>query len=206
MALRHSCANGWRTKTISKNTSWPTQVGGILNPFIVSDTHLKHKRIIEYCERPFHSVGEMNECLIHNWNQSVSTEDTVYHLGDVGFGDLSEFQGRLNGNIHLIQGNHDSSTTWNSFSFASRQQNLIIQYNDLRILLIHYPIHTEEGANRQRPGTDKWDLCLYGHVHNRRQGWETDGKKWYRNCSVEVQNYAPVRLSQLLEDCPLYQK
>jgi calcineurin-like phosphoesterase family protein len=172
------------------------------DPLIVSDTHFKHRRIIEYCDRPFHSVGEMNECLIHNWNSITEPHDTVYHLGDVGFGDLSEFQGRLNGTVHLIQGNHDSSTTWNTFSFASRQQHLIIQCENLRILLIHYPIHTEDFARQQRPNHANWDVCLYGHVHNRRQGWETDGVKWYRNCSVEVHDYTPQRLSKLLVDCP----
>lgn len=173
-----------------------------MNTFIVSDTHFKHRRIIEYCNRPFHTVGEMNECLVHNWNSVVSPDDVVYHLGDVGFGDLTEFQHRLNGTIHLIQGNHDSSTTWNTFSFASRQQHLIIEHQGLRILLIHYPIHTEEFVRHQRPNHNNWDVCLFGHVHNRRQGWETDGSRWYRNCSVEVHNYAPVLLSNLLVDCP----
>lgn len=173
-----------------------------MNTFIISDTHFKHRRIIEYCDRPFHTVGEMNECLVHNWNSVVSPDDFVYHLGDVGFGDLTEFQHRLNGTIHLIQGNHDSSTTWNTFSFASRQQHLIIEHQGLRILLIHYPIHTEEFVRRQRPRHSDWDICLYGHVHNRRRGWETDGTKWFRNCSVEVHNYTPVLLSNLLVDCP----
>lgn len=173
-----------------------------MSVFVVSDTHLKHRRIIEYCHRPFNSVGEMNECLIHNWNQTVSPTDTVYHLGDFGFGDLSEFRGRLNGEIHLIQGNHDSSTTWNSFNFASRQKQLIINHNDLRILLVHYPLHTAEFAS-QRPNLNNWDICLYGHVHHLHQGWQTDQLKWYRNCSVEVQNYAPMLLDNLLVDCPV---
>lgn len=173
-----------------------------MNIFAISDTHFKHRRIIEYCDRPFHTVAEMNECLIHNWNSSVDPADTVYHLGDVGFGDLAEFRHRLNGTIHLIQGNHDSSTTWNTFPFASRQQHLIIEHQGLRILLIHYPIHTEEFVRHQRPNHNNWDVCLYGHVHNRRQGWETDGSHWYRNCSVEVHNYTPVLLSNLLVDCP----
>jgi len=173
-----------------------------VNTWVISDTHLAHRRIIEYCDRPFHSVGEMNECLIHNWNSVVQPQDTVYHLGDVGFGDLSEFQHRLNGTIHLIQGNHDSSITWNTFTFASRQQHLIIEHQGFQILLIHYPIHTQDFVRHQRPADNRWDICLFGHVHNRRQGWETDGNKWYRNCSVEVHNYTPVPLSLLLDDCP----
>jgi len=31
--------------------------------FVVSDLHLNHDNIIEYCDRPFESVEEMNERL-----------------------------------------------------------------------------------------------------------------------------------------------
>ena len=54
--------------------------------FVIADTHFWHKNIIDYCDRPFNSVEEMNSTLIKNWNKTVTNDDIVIHLGDVGFG------------------------------------------------------------------------------------------------------------------------
>jgi calcineurin-like phosphoesterase family protein len=172
-------------------------------PYVVSDTHFHHRRIIQYCDRPFESVQQMDAELISRWNATVAdSAATVYHLGDVGFGDLTQIRSQLLGQVHLIQGNHDCSATWNTFTFASRQNYLIVEHEGLRVLLIHYPVHEPDHARRKPTRTD-WDVCLYGHVHNRKQGWESHGEKWYLNCSVEVHNYAPVLLTDLLADCPV---
>lgn len=170
--------------------------------FVVSDTHFRHQNIIRYCNRPFHTVGEMNECLIHNWNSVVGPEDTVYHLGDFGFGNLQEFRGRLNGIIHLIEGNHDSSITWNSFDFASRQRRLLLNVGGLRVLLTHMPIH--QPPYRSAAPTDlEYDVCLHGHIHDKDPGWISVGDRWYRNCSVEVMEYRPHLIQEILMPRPL---
>lgn len=172
-----------------------------MKTFVISDTHFRHGRIIKYCNRPFHSVEEMNECLVRNWNAVVAPADTVYHLGDFGFGDLSEFRSRLNGDIHLIQGNHDSSTTWNTFTFVSRQKHRLLNVGGLRVLLIHYPIHQPE-YQKIIPDCE-FDVCLYGHVHNNHNGWIQLGNRWYRNCSVEVHNYQPQLIQDMLQPQPM---
>ena len=78
--------------------------------FFTSDTHFSHARIIELCDRPFRDVQHMNEMLVENWNDIVSPDDTVYHLGDVALGQIEESLGyisRLNGDKVLVTGNHD---------------------------------------------------------------------------------------------------
>ena len=68
--------------------------------YVTSDTHFNHKNIIEYCDRPFKDIYEMNETIINNWNQVVKEEDIIYHLGDYGFGkkeNLQEIFEELNG-------------------------------------------------------------------------------------------------------------
>ena len=52
------------------------------NVWFSADAHYGHKRIIEYCDRPFESVDEMDRALIENWNEVVQPEDDVYFLGD----------------------------------------------------------------------------------------------------------------------------
>ena len=46
------------------------------NIYVTSDTHFNHKNIIEYCNRPYSSVEEMNKAIIDNWNSVVKDEDT----------------------------------------------------------------------------------------------------------------------------------
>jgi hypothetical protein len=56
------------------------------NRFITSDTHFGHRSIIEYEDRPYFSVENMNNQLIINWNKRVKDSDLVYLLGDVFIG------------------------------------------------------------------------------------------------------------------------
>ncbi len=79
--------------------------------YFVSDTHFNHKNIIDYCNRPFNSVDEMNNVLIQNWNATVSNNDIIYHLGDFALGrkdTIMEITSNLNGKKYLIRGNHDN--------------------------------------------------------------------------------------------------
>lgn len=63
---------------------------------------------------------EMNEALISIWNSTIQPKDTIFHLGDFSFGNVEETMAilqRLNGKIHLIQGNHDiDKNTWRKFN------------------------------------------------------------------------------------------
>ena len=112
--------------------------------FFTSDTHFFHGRIIELCNRPFHSVEEMNEALITNWNRVVPRDGVVFHLGDFAFGGPDEWNSildRLNGEIHLILGNHDMrmarTEVMDRFSEVTLQK--IISVDGRNILLNHYP-------------------------------------------------------------------
>ena len=53
--------------------------------YFTSDLHLGYRSIIEFNNRPFESVEEMNRALIVNYNSVVTDEDTVYILGDLAY-------------------------------------------------------------------------------------------------------------------------
>ena len=134
-------------------------MGIIGNTFFTSDTHFSHDKIIEYCNRPYTSAAEMDEALVENWNKTISKNDVVFHLGDVSWGrfDLS----RLNGDKHLIVGNHDN------LKDISRHFSTISQYSELKgylpkgrkLILMHYPIESWNGKFHR-------SVHLHGHSHN----------------------------------------
>jgi len=99
----------------------------------------------------------MNEILIKNWNEIVSPEDTVYHLGDFAMGDRTKISGilsRLNGTLILIRGNHDHKKCLESFETVL--PNKILEIGGKSIELVHNPSH----ANSET------DFVFCGHVHD----------------------------------------
>lgn len=80
------------------------------NVWFTADHHFGHANIIKYCDRPWKTVGEMDEALIDNWNSVVGPNDLVYHLGDftlLGYDEFWKYISRLNGNIRIVPGGHD---------------------------------------------------------------------------------------------------
>lgn len=129
--------------------------------FFTADTHFNHEAILKYCQRPFSTVEEMNECLIENWNNKVGKKDRIYIIGDFCFSDHLKIVSRLNGKKHLIVGNHDKSLNQNILShFVSVSQRKEIKVDNRFFILEHCPLRT-------------WEECymgsvhLFGHVHGR---------------------------------------
>ena len=74
--------------------------------YVIADTHFGHEKIIRYCNRPFASVEEMDETMIKLWNETVSKNDTIIHLGDFGLGSkeyIKSIVERLNGKKILLR-------------------------------------------------------------------------------------------------------
>src|SRR5579883_2407308 len=132
--------------------------------FFTSDTHFGHGNIIKLCGRPFANASEMDELLIARWNETVAPGDTVYHLGDFCYRNeqgADAYLRKLNGEIHLIAGNHDEKTlSLHAHLFASVSLMLEIKPGGQRIVLCHYPMREWNGA---------WQgfVHFFGHVHVR---------------------------------------
>ncbi len=117
---------------------------------VASDLHLGHKNIIEYCERPFDSVSEMNDTLLKNWNECVGPNERVLYLGDLApFEDRTHVvQGwlnKLNGQFLFIEGNHDPAipiTTHESYC-------LNLSGSGLRLRCLSHPL---SGRHPERLG------------------------------------------------------
>lgn len=131
--------------------------------WFTADSHIGHRNIIKYCQRPFSDVEEMNKTLISNWNKVVGINDYVFHLGDFSVGGAAEWTSlldSLNGRIFLVLGNHDMNNVDQGFMrrFEDVSMQMLISIGKQRVYLNHYPFLCYGGAYR---GT--WQL--FGHLH-----------------------------------------
>ena len=134
--------------------------------FFISDLHFGHVNALAFDNRPFATIEKHDEYIINGWNSTAGIDDDVYLLGDISwYGSVKtlEIFNQLNGNIHLIKGNHDLKLLKNP-ELRTRFME-IVDYKELelekgkKIVLSHYPIPC---YNKHHHG---W-IHLYGHVHN----------------------------------------
>lgn len=176
-----------------------------MNVFFTSDLHFGHKNIIRFDNRPFTSVEEMDEVLIHNWNKKVKKNDLVYILGDISWhkdDKTCEIFERLNGRKILIKGNHDRvhGKIKNYFEEITDYKEITLSGNK-HITLCHYPIVF---FNRHHYGA----FMFYGHVHNSHEWQMTENYKFELeeldircnmfNVGTMVHNYEPVTFEEIV--------
>jgi len=145
--------------------------GGI---FFTADTHFGHRAMVETWRVDpaggrFSSTDSMDEYMIQIWNATVPPTAVVYHLGDFAFMNTKRTAAviaQLNGEIHLIEGNHDKALpAWireNLFASVQPYLELTVKRDQRdkgrKLVLCHYALRT---WNRAHYNT--WDL--HGHSH-----------------------------------------
>ena len=114
--------------------------------FFTSDLHFFHKNIIEYCDRPYKDIPQMQEAMVKIWNAVVPPDGVVYVLGDFGFIGVEEgskMLSRLNGIKYLIHGNHDYSVgKMEHMGFAFVAEKAIVELEGRKYLLSHFPFES----------------------------------------------------------------
>lgn len=177
--------------------------------WFTSDTHFNHSRIIELSSRPFADAADMEETLVANWNARVQPTDLVYHLGDFAMhprDEIPRILARLNGQIVLVDGNHDHKRTLAYFPEAVHRLDAVI--DGVAVHMVHNPAqaHPSEGQ-----------IVLCGHVHEKwahqkrgstipaddvqdhayRSEAFVAGTDYY-NVGVDVRDFRPVTLAEIL--------
>lgn len=161
--------------------------------YFISDTHFGHAAIIDLCKRPFASADEMDEVMIVRWNEIVGPDDTVYHLGDMTYRSsrrAGDYLDRLNGEVHLVAGNHDTMTVkYESYRFASVTDINEIEVGGHTIVLCHYPLREWNGAWR-----GAWHL--FGHTHGR---LDNDPYGRSQDVGADAHDFRPWSIAELAE-------
>ncbi|GLQ54856.1 metallophosphoesterase family protein [Devosia nitrariae] len=155
--------------------------------YFTSDTHFADSRVLRIDRRPFATVAEHDAALIQYWNEVVSADDEVWHLGDFARGPRDHVEvllTRLNGRKHLIIGNNDPEPTIAAAGWSSVQHYAELTIEGRLFVLCHYPFRT---WNKMGNGS----INLHGHSHGRLKPMPRQF-----DVGVDAQGLRPVALEQ----------
>lgn len=154
--------------------------------YVISDLHFGHNNIHRFRKVDgIESEEQHREMIIHNWNNTVNKNDSVYILGDAAFNDVGrQSLARLRGNKVLVRGNHDKGACTDLLQYFSNIYGFLSLHG---AWLSHAPIHPQELRGH---------VNIHGHVHG-----ATIPDDNYINVSVEnIIGMRPVRLDLLIEN------
>ena len=158
----------------------------MINTFFIGDTHFGHKNIMKFepVHRPFKSVEEHDEVLIERWNSVVKSNDIVWHLGDVAFGQENlDKIGRCNGKKKLVMGNHDTFQIERYAKYFTHVYGAVVYK---KFLLTHIPIVSTQFYRCKGN--------IHGHTHSNNM----DDPR-YINVSCEQNNLTPINYEDLTD-------
>lgn len=172
--------------------------------FLTSDTHFCHNQAFVYEPRGFSSVNEMNEAIIDNWNSIVKPEDRVIHLGDIMLNNNEigiECLKRLNGQICIVWGNHDSDARKtlicalpNVITLGYAHQ---FRYGKFSIYVSHYPTLTANYSNGKHFNQNV--INLHAHTHQTTNFLNPTNPFMY-HVGVDSHNCTPVHIDEVMFD------
>ena len=125
----------------------------INHTFITSDHHFGSWKGLSFLSV---FTKEQEDEAIRKWNSIIMPNDDVIYVGDLhdcGLTDLIKYKKRLNGNIHLIKGNHDflPDNVYDALGIKTYDELFL---EDLGLTFIHCPT--------KMPKSGK---LIYGHYH-----------------------------------------
>jgi len=169
-----------------------------MGTFFTADTHFDDPYSLQYFNRPFQSVDEMNRVMVEKWNSVVTENDMVYHLGDFTLDDIGHFTKwvtQLQGNIRILPGSHDQF--WLKDFVDSEKVQVIpplvsVEFPELAaentpqvMVLCHYSMQVWDGSNH-----GSWHL--FGHSHGKLKGI---GLSF--DVGVDCTDFAPLSLERV---------
>ena len=131
--------------------------------YFTSDLHLGHEKSLEFTDRPFINIDDMNNTLINNINNTVGEKDELWILGDFAFkinkDEVRKLRNRIKcKHVHLVTGNHDKNYA-NDEIFETVQDYKQLKTIYGKFILFHYPILEWNAAHYGA-------VHLHGHIHS----------------------------------------
>lgn len=163
---------------------------------LTADQHFGHKKIIEYCNRPFKNIEEMEVGMKYAWNERAMPESHVVVVGDFAWGGkrwrhvqqsvLSSLRGRKT----LVVGNHDAKHVrqlgWNSVVNELMWEHRF-QGEPVLVLITHHPMPEKRQFLANKTG--RTVVNLHGHEHG-----AGPKRKFMLDVGVDSVGYYPVTM------------
>lgn len=151
--------------------------------YLTSDSHLFHKNIIKYCNRPYEftweAVKQMNEDILSQFDK-LPAGSTIINLGDIAlngsltFDTLKACIDRMKKNdkkLWIVLGNHDREMHFRVKDFKGKYNSPYELFTALgfdrvfpypilledKFLMSHEPVYLAPGSNL---------VNIYGHTHD----------------------------------------
>jgi calcineurin-like phosphoesterase family protein len=162
-----------------------------MKTFFTSDTLFGRNFIA--IERGFETEEEMTDTYIENWNEKISKDDIIYHLGNFSWDPITceSVMSVLNGKIHFMTGSYDSHLPQMSLIKLNKHtiiQNQISFIHNKKAIISHWPL-------LDWPGKEEGVIQVHGG------NFETEAKhKSFRfNANIDSWNNGPIELDFLLD-------
>ena len=168
--------------------------------FVTSDFHFGHDREFIWKVRGFASVQEMNETMVKRFNDQVGKYDDVYILGDLflGSADNIRYISQLNGNLHLVRGNHDTDARWKLCQercyIVEASNAILLNYYGYHIYMSHYPTLT---GHLENASLKQMTINFYGHTHQKSKFLED--RPYMYHVGVDAHDCYPVPIETIIE-------
>ncbi|AWN03997.1 phosphoesterase [Rhodococcus phage Peregrin] len=183
-----------------------------------SDQHFWHANILEFDDRPFKSIEEMNEEIVARHNSVVAQDDEYHNVGDVllgqGFAEHLSIIGRLNGIRKLYPGNHDRvshvnkqkyrALYWDAYSeyFEIMPDNFQVNLQGTTFNISHFPYdgdHLKEERYVDKRAVDNGLPLIHGHTHSKNKISYSKNGTLQICISVTAWDYYPAHENEILD-------
>ena len=162
--------------------------------FVTSNLQLGRPGAIKKYKRDFKSVDEMDDALIRAWNSIVTSNDTVYHLGNFAWDPRTAQAAMLalNGKIKFVLGEHDEAIEVLDAKGMMRPgceiSKCITEDRDTEAVLSYWPL--TYWPNKPK----KW----YSMIGFPQKTFKSDPKKKVINASTDFWSHKPQELDKLM--------
>ena len=156
---------------------------------VISDLHLGHANVLDYTNRPFPDVNDMDETLWDGLTATAAPDKALVVVGDMAMNVAlnEETTRRIRGldcrERHLVIGNHDLTGAGRLRADGfDRVWSLMVSGGEPPLIWTHYPLDEIPDGY----------INIHGHVHD-----DPPRRTPHINVSVEQLDYRPVPLAAL---------